>query len=231
MNRLLSLLTLLFWFLVPSYPLVSQPKLSLENSNFNLGTIYQGQTKKITILIRNSGTNDLIIKDVEAPCGCTTVTKPQKTLPPSERSNIDVEFNSTGFQGEEKKQVIIESNDPQSPSVVINLQCFVKTEIEPTDKMYNVWLGNIVVGSSVKKILSLKNISSQTLMLSKPNSNSQNLVINIDKSTIKPNEIANPELIVTALSAGYTQSEFQINLSSKNQPSLVMKVTYIGVNP
>ncbi len=50
--------------------------------------------------IHNKGNNSLIIKKIEASCGCTTFSWNKKPIPPGGKTKLEVEFNSDGRYGQ-----------------------------------------------------------------------------------------------------------------------------------
>lgn len=207
----------------------SQPRLFIDKTTLNLGTVYQGGVVNTTIPIKNIGNTPLKIIDISTSCGCTTVKQPQKELPPAGSTKLEVAFNSTGFDGVLTKEVFIRSNDATSPSAVVTLNITVKTDLQPTDRTYNLWLGNAIIGTPVRKKISYRNISDQSIGIVAGSSASSDVSVVALATTLMPNEEGSSEIVVTATKEGYTQSEFQISLSSKNQQALIMRVTYIGV--
>jgi Protein of unknown function (DUF1573) len=210
---------------------ISQPRLTLEKSTIDLGAIYQGDIKMVSLSMRNSGTDTLIISDVSTSCGCTTVKKPKRDLAPFEQTNLEVQYNSTGFQGQVTKLITILSNDFLDARATVTLKALVKTELEPVDRTYNVWFGNVTIDRPEKKQISYKNVSSQPLRISGAESRSRDVTVLSGPMLLQPNETGTADLIVTASKAGYGVADFKINFESKNQRSLNMKVTYVGVNP
>jgi hypothetical protein len=78
---------------------IGQPKISVDKTKIDLGVIYNGETKKARIIIRNIGSDSLKILSVTTSCGCTTAKRPKDFLRRGEQDAVVVEFNSTGFRG------------------------------------------------------------------------------------------------------------------------------------
>jgi hypothetical protein len=207
----------------------SQPHLLLNTSTLELGTVYQGDTKAVTIPIRNTGTSTLVIRDVSTSCGCTSVKPIHKKVAPTRMTPLEVEINSNGLQGDLKKQIVILSNDPVSPSTIIVLKLTVKTDLEPLDKQYNLWLGNVTIGQTEKRRISYRNTSSQPFDISGAATSSPEVTLVTSTGTLHPNQVGTADLAVTPSHEGYAQSDLHINFSSKNQRSMTMVLTYIGI--
>jgi hypothetical protein len=64
----------------------SQPKISLDRPELDLGIVYGGARKKGRVVLKNIGTDTLKIMSVHTSCGCTTVKKPKDFLIPGDRN-------------------------------------------------------------------------------------------------------------------------------------------------
>ncbi len=107
--------------------LAKAPKLTLEKSSHDFGSIQEGKTVKTDFTFTNTGKSILNIRETKANCGCT-VSKPEKnTLAPGESSRITVTFNSSGRRGKQQKVVTIFSNDPKAPTQQISINGRVNT--------------------------------------------------------------------------------------------------------
>jgi uncharacterized cupredoxin-like copper-binding protein len=100
-----------------------QPKLVLQQKNYDFGDIKQGETVSHAFVLSNSGGDLLKITNIQASCGCTAATPDKSELAPGESTNLVVKFNSTGRRGKQTKTVRIYSNDPQNPEMVLTISC------------------------------------------------------------------------------------------------------------
>ncbi|MFK7947087.1 MAG: DUF1573 domain-containing protein [Saprospiraceae bacterium] len=87
-----------------------RPKLSFDKKTFEYGMIEQGDVVNHSFSFTNKGNADLIIKDAEASCGCTTPTYPFVPIKPGESGTISVTFNSTGKMGTQRPNITVTSN-------------------------------------------------------------------------------------------------------------------------
>ncbi len=90
---------------------ISGPIISWEETSFDFGDIPQGQKIEHTFSFTNSGTEPLIITNVEVTCGCTTPKGwPRDPIMPGGKSQLTVSFDSTGRIGRQNKVVTVTSN-------------------------------------------------------------------------------------------------------------------------
>lgn len=92
--------------------------LQFEHQEFDFGTIKQGDVVKHTFVFTNTGEFDAIIENVKPSCGCTSLKAPTEPIPPGEKGEIEIEFNSAGKSGHQDKSVtIIYNGNPRFEQV------------------------------------------------------------------------------------------------------------------
>ena len=91
----------------PNAPL---PIIALEEKVHNFGTIIHGESVYYTFRFKNTGEAPLIIQGVRASCGCTVPEWSKDPIGLGQESQIDVEFNSKGKKGQQKKKITITAN-------------------------------------------------------------------------------------------------------------------------
>ena len=82
-----------------------------EKNTHDFGEIYEGEKVDHTFKFTNTGSEALVITNVQVTCGCTTPKGwPRDPLPPGKKAEIIVQFNSTGKIGRQNKVVTVISN-------------------------------------------------------------------------------------------------------------------------
>lgn len=81
--------------------------------NWNFGDITEGEIVTHTYYFKNSGDQNLIIKNIDSGCGCTTVSYDKKPLRPGKEGKIEIAFNSAGRYGKQYKEISIFANIPE----------------------------------------------------------------------------------------------------------------------
>lgn len=110
-----------------------RPVLSFNSKTFDYGMIEQGDKVNHTFRFTNKGDADLIIKNAEASCGCTTPTYPFIPIKPGETGTISVTFNSTGKMGTQRPNITVTSNSyPRTQTLY--LEGFVTDQIAKKDE-------------------------------------------------------------------------------------------------
>lgn len=108
---------------VSVYAQMLEPKVSVQQKEFDFGEINQNDIVDHAFVITNTGGDLLRISDFRASCGCTAA-KPDKTeLKPGESTKLKVTFNSKGRKGPQIKTVNFKTNDPGNPVVTLKIKC------------------------------------------------------------------------------------------------------------
>ncbi|MBR9859690.1 DUF1573 domain-containing protein [bacterium] len=87
-----------------------EPRFEWSETEWDFGTIVDGERVEHTFRFKNVGDDALIISNATASCGCTIPVWPKKPIPPGETGEIKVEFNSSGKNGYTTKDVTILAN-------------------------------------------------------------------------------------------------------------------------
>ncbi len=80
----------------------------------NLGKLMKDQSIEITYRFKNTGSKNLVIENVSAPCGCTIPEKPEQPIAPGEEGVIKAKYNGSG-KGTINKTISVRANT--SPAV------------------------------------------------------------------------------------------------------------------
>lgn len=93
------------------------PKTSIEvlETKFDFGKINEGDKVRHTYMVKNIGTNPLVISNVQVSCGCTAPFFPKDPIKPNATGEITLEFNSAGKFGKVDKNALIIANADNAP--------------------------------------------------------------------------------------------------------------------
>lgn len=101
--------------------LANAPKIVFSQTEYDFGTIKQGDKVTYEYKFKNEGKSDLIIRKVKATCGCTVPNPEKMVIKPGEESFIKATFNSAGKKGHQSKPITITTNDPANSSMVVKI--------------------------------------------------------------------------------------------------------------
>lgn len=106
--------------------LAQAPRLQLDKTLYEFGSIKEGKLVETEFVITNSGQTPLNIRKTKANCGCTVSRSEKDVLQPGESSKILVTFDTKGRRGNQYKTVTIFSNDPTAPTQTVTIKGEVK---------------------------------------------------------------------------------------------------------
>lgn len=106
------------------------PKIHFESPVQNCGQVYAGDTATTRFVFTNKGDEALVIKSINADCGCTKTLVGAREVPPNGSSQIEASFDTSGLKpGTKEKHVYVRSNDPKRPEVTLTLKADVIREL------------------------------------------------------------------------------------------------------
>lgn len=130
-------------------PLRPAPGIVCEESEYYFGAVPNTEVISHDFILANEGTRALHLRAVRADCGCVLTKIEDDLLDPGESTVLRVQFNLKGRGGKQLRRIIVESNDPEQPRLILALigDVLVPMEIVP-DQIY--W-GNIHIASTAEK--------------------------------------------------------------------------------
>ena len=92
---------------VPTGPTTS---IAFEHTDFDFGTVDDGEKVKHTYKFKNTGNEPLVISNAKGSCGCTVPKYSTDPIAPGGTGEIVVEFDSKGKPGKQTKRVTVTAN-------------------------------------------------------------------------------------------------------------------------
>ncbi len=93
-----------------------QAQIQFENTDYNFGSVKEGEFVDYNFKFTNTGNAPLIISRAIASCGCTVPSPPKEPIQPGQSSAIHVQFNSSNKQNQQVKTITVEANT--NPSII-----------------------------------------------------------------------------------------------------------------
>ncbi|MBK8473994.1 MAG: DUF1573 domain-containing protein [Sphingobacteriales bacterium] len=101
-------------------PTVPATTIEWLESEYEYGTIKQGDKVEHVFKFKNTGTNPLVIRSAKGSCGCTVPEYSKEPLAPGKTGEMKVIFNSAGKMGQQSKPVTIMANTtPETTRVTL----------------------------------------------------------------------------------------------------------------
>jgi hypothetical protein len=121
------------WAGQPAGAVGTGPRVSMAETAFDFGKVYEDRALTHTFAIRNTGDAPLRIEDVDPDCACT-VASYDKTISPGGQGEITLSIKPFSVIHHFKKETKVRVNDPERPLLRLDMtgvaQPFI--EIEPS---------------------------------------------------------------------------------------------------
>ena len=105
---------------------VPQTTMTFDKMEHDFGKVKPLSVSKTKFKVTNTGTEPLIIENVNASCGCTTPEKPDEPIAPGKSDYITVQFKPKETQlGDQNKTVNVKANTTP-PMTVLKIKALVE---------------------------------------------------------------------------------------------------------
>jgi hypothetical protein len=163
-----------------------EAKLSVEEPDYDFGTIYRGNEARHSFTITNSGTATLEITNIRSSCGCTVPSIAKRKLEPGETTKLTAVFDSGRFKGSVTKNIYIYSNDSASPITKLSIHSNVHQDIEVAPA--SIYFAGLKEGESVQREIEIKNLSGKRVDISEIASTVSSVELQLEKMVLQPDE-------------------------------------------
>lgn len=108
----------------PAVPVGPITTVEFEETEYDFGTVMEGEKVVHVYKFKNTGDEPLIISNAKATCGCTVPSWPREPIAAGESSEIKVQFDTknkgkVGGQLQSKRVTITANTDPVNSYVTI----------------------------------------------------------------------------------------------------------------
>lgn len=135
---------------------VGNPRIYVENSTYDFGSITEGSIIEHDFIIKNTGNATLRIKQIITSCGCTAANVAKKSLEPGESTTLKAVFKTRGFSGSKYRTVHVYTNDLGNSEKVLTIKGDIVSDvsIRPAILNYGVqWYKNIREKKAYKDVV------------------------------------------------------------------------------
>lgn len=210
-------------FLIASAATFSQPKIEIVGGEtFDFGEIYKGNKVERKVMLKNIGTQALVIDRVQASCGCTATILEEKTIEPGKTASLSVGFDSKSFNGQVHKNVTVFSNDPAAPLKEVRFTAFVKEALTVSPPYIMFSFGK--VDSTMTTGVTLKNLSDEKITILNLSTDLPGVKFDLKKKSLAPGEETQLAVTFTPTSLGYVNHDVVIKTSHPKQPEITTKL-------
>jgi hypothetical protein len=126
-----------------------RPRLGLEESVFDFGTVERGVPVELVFRLPNRGTADLRLDHVKSSCGCTVAVVSERDVAPGAAGRVAVTLDTAALAGRTTKTVSVYTNDPDAPVIALSVTGQVAADliVSPTP----LYLGHVRRGDPARR--------------------------------------------------------------------------------
>lgn len=168
---------------------LAQPKIQVVGgTKIDLGSIYRGAVVERKVMLKNIGSDTLVVSRVDPSCGCTGTVVSNDHITAGKTGTLLITFNSKNFTGPVHKSVTINSNATDEPRTIVEFTATVIDEIVLAPPQ--LWFKNAEVGKAAVLTLSIKNGGKDDLKLTGYRTQLQGFALKFPSEAIAPGKTA-----------------------------------------
>lgn len=197
------------------------PKIVFATPVYDFGKMKSGGMVRHDFVFTNTGNATLLISDVRPGCGCTTAGTWDKEVAPGKTGSIPIQLNTAGMGGTITKGVTVTCNDPQKPTVALQIKgtAWKPIDINPASAYFTIPRESAT--NQTKTIRIVSNLD-EPLTLSEPTST--NKAFQVALNTVKAGKEYELQITAVAPFAGsMIQAPITLKTSSKEDPELSIR--------
>ena len=103
-------------------------RISIEPTSFDFGKALPNKTLTKEFVVKNFGTEDLVIERVTTTCGCTVASGYDKLVKPGGTTNLRVSLETRNSSGRVERKIAVKSNDPEKAIAEVTVIATVRAE-------------------------------------------------------------------------------------------------------
>jgi thiol-disulfide isomerase/thioredoxin len=101
--------------------LVQGPRLHVEQPVYVFGQAERGTTVPHNFVLKNIGSEPLVIEKLKPSCGCTAAQLSDKTIPPGGQATLNVKLNLKLQKGHQDRTILVQTNDPKNENLQLRM--------------------------------------------------------------------------------------------------------------
>jgi len=118
--------------------LQAAPQLSVEAPSYDFGAVQGEPIIQHSFSLENKGDTPLIIRRIQASCGCTTPGVSQLRIEPGEQADLPVKMDLKGRSGKQRQVITLHTNDPDRRHFPLTMTGEVVPVIQITPRTLNL---------------------------------------------------------------------------------------------
>lgn len=133
------------------------PTINFEKVAYNFGYISPDTSSVCEFAFKNTGTGILKIGEIEKACGCTVASLDKTEYAPGETGTVSVKYLSDAQLGATTKQLLVHTNDPSNPAVLLSINATISAKVDCEPKTLSLVLKQDNAGCPALRLVSIDN--------------------------------------------------------------------------
>jgi hypothetical protein len=130
------------------------PALVFTETEHAFGKIFENKALEYQFAFKNEGNGKLVITSLKGSCGCTVPDLEKKEYEPGEGNVVTVRYDPHGKSGPQHQTVTIMSNDPEHPTMQLQISAEVKPLVAMEPRLVNFG-ANVQKGQGAQQIVKI----------------------------------------------------------------------------
>ena len=198
--------------------LIAQPKLDVVGgTTLDFGNLYTGNSHHHKVVLRNVGTETLVVTAVSATCGCTGTLMSADHVAPGDSGVLSISFNPSRFGGPVEKAVSFDVNDTtvRHVRIVFKANVLKAFEVRPDYVVFKTSRD-----SAGTESIMLKNLSEKTVHILSVTPSSTVVHAIFSKKTLEPGDESAIDLTFTPETIGAAKGTLVIQTDELHVPTI-----------
>lgn len=151
----------------------------IQHGEFKEGEVITG-----TIRFRNISHRKIQIKHISPSCGCTAAQPGKEEYAPGETAEVKYALNTSGFEGQIRKQIVVYLQNADIPALVFFLEAHIIPEIEISPRYFSFYLNMFSPDTIVTSSLEIHNGSDTPIEIKRIQTSSDKIQVYPEKTII-----------------------------------------------
>lgn len=165
----------LFAFFITTSIFAQKPIITFSEMSYDYGTVAEEDGKVSHVFeFTNSGTSDLLLKNVQASCGCTTPQWSREPVPPKQKGTITVTYRAAGRPGPFTKSITVSSNADKK---VLIIKGVVTPRGQKVETAYPILKGDVRLKTETLNFGDIANGESKVVKLAVANVSKKDIIV------------------------------------------------------
>lgn len=199
------------------------PTVVFEKSVVDFGRMTAGSKGTAAFVFKNTGDQPLDITKIFSICTCTTFPKTSiSSILPGKSAKIVAVFDSTGFEGNIVKRIVVKTNDPAHKKVMLTVMAKVIpiAKLEPE----SVSFGWLKLGSKYEVVVSLKPLTPKPFKILRVEPGQHSSVTKIRPSTAEKGAYDLTVLVKAGAKESRVLEELRVITNLPGHPAVPIQV-------